>query len=131
MSDEELSKQITKIAVEIEKVEQTAKQKKAYFTNKCDEEYDPKIKAVGEQLLHEQTKLNELLKNLNDLTAKKKELLSITKKLESEYNSMRKMKEKIFNQNIKAIERERKSKTKDIDTKIKLLEKELKTSEKK
>jgi len=37
MSDEELSNQITKIAVEIEKVEQTAKQKKTYFANKCDE----------------------------------------------------------------------------------------------
>ena len=131
MSDEELSKQITKIAVEIEKVDQTAKQKKTYFTNKCDEEYDPKIKDVGERLLLHQTELNELLKNLNDLTAKKKELLTITKKLESEYNSVIKEKEKIFNQNIKAIEREKKSKTKDIDTQIKLLEKELKASEKK
>jgi len=121
MSDEELSNQITKIAVEIEKVEQTAKDKKTYFTNKCGEEYDPKIKALGEQLLHQQTKLNEVLKNLNDLTAEKKELLSITKKLESEYNSLIKEKEKILNQNIKAIEREKKSKTKDIDTKIKLL----------
>ena len=131
MSDEELSNQITKIAVEIEKVEQTAKQKKTYYTNKCDEEYDPKIRDIGEQLLHQQTKLNEVLKNLNDLTAEKKELLSITKKLEAEYNSLIKEKEKIFNQNIKAIEREKKSKTKDIDTKIKLLEKELKASEKK
>ena len=131
MSDEELSKQITKIAVEIEKVDQTAKQKKNYFTNKCDEEYDPKIKDVGERLLHHQTELNELLKNLNVLTAKKKELLTITKKLESEYNSLIKEKEKIFNQNIKAIEREKKSKTKDIDAKIKLLEKELKAIEKK
>jgi len=131
MSDEELRDQITRIAVEIEKVEQTAKQKKTYFTNKCDEEFDPKIRDIGEQLLHQQTKLNELLKSLNELTAKKKELLTITKKLESEYNSLIKEKQKIFNQNIKAIERERKSKTKDIDTKIKLLEKELKTSEKK
>ena len=105
MSDEELSNQITKIAIEIEKVEQTAKQKKTYFTNKCDEDYDPKIRDVGERLLHQQNKLNEVLKNLNELTAKKKELLSITKKLESEYNSWIKEKEKIFNQNIKAIER--------------------------
>jgi len=131
MSDEELSNQITKIAVEIEKVEQTAIQKKNYYTNKCDEEYDPKIRDIGEQLLQQQTKLNETLKSLNELTAKKKELLSITKKLESEYNSWIKEKEKIYNQNIKAIEREKKSKTKDIDSKIKLLEKELKASDKK
>ena len=131
MSDEELSNQITKIAVEIEKVEQTAIQKKNYYTNKCDEEYDPKIRDIGEQLLQQQTKLNETLKSLNELTAKKKELLSITKKLESEYNSWIKEKEKIYNQNIKAIEREKKSKTKDIDSKIKLLEKELKAGDKK
>jgi hypothetical protein len=131
MSDEELSNQITKIAVEIEKVEQTAKQKKAYFTNKCDEEYDPKIMDLGEQLLQQKTLLNEVLKNINELTAKKKVLIAITKKLESEYNSLIKEKEKIFNQNVKAIEREKKSKTKDIDAKIKLLEKELKASEKK
>ncbi|MHA1473106.1 MAG: hypothetical protein ACTSQW_08425, partial [Promethearchaeota archaeon] len=111
MSDEELSNQITKIAVEIEKVEQTAKQKKTYFTNKCDEEYDPKIMDLGEQLLQQKTLLNEVLKNLNELTAKKKGLIAITKKLESEYNSLIKEKEKIFNQNVKAIEREKRSKT--------------------
>ena len=130
MSDEELSKQITKIAVEIEKVEQTAIQKKTYFTNKCDDEYDPRIRDVGERLLQQQTKLNEILKNLNKLTAEKKELLAITKKLETKYNSLIKEKQKIYNQNIRAIVREKKNKTKDIDNKIKLLEKELKTSEK-
>jgi len=128
MSDEERRDQITKIALEIEKVEQTAKQKKNYVTNKCIEEFDPKIKDLGEQLLHHQTKLNEVLKSVNELTAKKKELLSITKKLESEYNSMNKEKEKTLNQNLKAIEKERKSKTKEIDAKIKTLEKELKSS---
>jgi len=33
-SDEELRDKITKIAVEIEKIEQTAKQKEIYFKNK-------------------------------------------------------------------------------------------------
>ena len=131
MPDEELRDQITKIAVEIEKTEQTAKQKETYFKNKCNEEYDPKIRDLGEQLLHQQTMLNEILKNLNELTAKKKELLSITKKLESEYNSLKKEKEKILNHNLKAIDKEKKIKTKDIDNKIKLLEKELKSSKKK
>ncbi len=131
MSDEELRDQITRIAVEIEKIEQTAKQKKNYITNKCIEEYDPKIKDIGAQLLQQQTILNEVLKNIYELTAKKKELLSITKKLESEYNSLNKEKDKILNQNLKAIEKEKKTKTKDIDNKIKMLEKELKSSEKK
>lgn len=130
-SDEELRDQITEIAVEIENIEQTAKQKESYFKNKCNEEYDPKIRELGEQLLHQQTKLNEILKSINELTAKKKELLPITKKLESEYNSTKKKKEQILNHNLKAIEKEKKTKTKDIDTKIKLLEKELKSGEKK
>ena len=130
-SDEELRDQITKIAVEIEKTEQTAKQKETYFKNKCNEEYDPKIRELGEQLLHQQTILNKLLKSINELTAKKKELIPITKKLESEYNTMKREKEKILNHNLKAIDKEKKTKTKDIDTKIKLLEKELKSSEKK
>ena len=129
--DEELRDQITKIAVEIEKIEQTAKQKETYFKNKCNEEYDPKIRELGEQLLHQQTILNKLLKSINELTAKKKELIPITKKLESEYNTMKREKEKILNHNLKAIDKEKKTKTKDIDTKIKLLEKELKSSEKK
>jgi len=131
MSDEELRDQITKIAVEIKKIEQVAKQKKNYITNKCIEEYDPKIKDIGEQLLQQQTILNEVLKNIYELTAKKKELLSITKKLESEYNSLNKEKEKILNRNLKAIEKEKKIRTKDIDNQIKMLERELKSSEKK
>ena len=129
--DEELRDKITKIAVEIENTEQTAKQKESYFKNKCNEEFDPKIRDLGEQLLHQQTKLNEILKSINELTAKKKELLPITKKLESEYISLKKEKEKILNYNLKAIDKEKKTKTKDIDTKIKLLEKELKSGEKK
>jgi hypothetical protein len=130
-SDEELRDQITKIAIDIEKIEQTAKQKKIYFTNKCNEEFDPKIRELGEQLLHQQAILNELLKNINELTVKKKELVSITKKLESECSSLNKEKEKILNHNFKAIEKEKKTKTKDIDIKIKLIEKELKAREKK
>ncbi|MBY8987911.1 MAG: hypothetical protein KGD61_05605, partial [Candidatus Lokiarchaeota archaeon] len=119
MSDEELRDQITKIAVEIQKIEQTAKQKENYVTNKCNEDFDPKIKALGEQLLDQQTILNEILKNINELTVKKKELLSITKNLESRYNSLMKEKEKILYQNLKAIDKEKKAKTKDIDNQIK------------
>ena len=131
MSDEELRDQITKIAVEIQKIEDIAKQKENYITNKSNEDFDPKIKALGEQLLHQQALLNEVLKNINELTVKKKELISLTKKLESEYDTFQRQKEKILYQNLKAIEKEKKAKTKDIDYQIKMLEKELKTSEKK
>lgn len=130
MSDEELRDQITKIAVEIEKVEQIAKQKENYVRNKYDEEFDPIIKELGEQLLIQQTQLNDVLKNLNVLTAKKKELLSVTKDLESKYNSLMREKEKVIYQHLKAVEKEKKTKTKDIDSQIKTLEKELKSKEK-
>jgi hypothetical protein len=130
MSDEELRDQITKIAVEIEKVEQIARQKENYVKNKYSEEFDPIIKDLGEQLLLQQTQLNEVLKNLNDLTSKKKELLSITKDLESKYNSLMKGKEKVIFQHLKAVEKEKKTKTKSIDNQIKTLEKELKSREK-
>jgi len=130
MSDEELRDQITKIALEIQKVEDVAKQKENYITNKCNEEYDPKIKEIGEKLLHHQNILNDLLQKINELTAKKKELLSITKKLESEYNNLEKEKQKFLNFEKKAIEKEKKTKTKSIDNQIKILEKELKSLEK-
>lgn len=130
MSDEELRDQITKIAVQIDKVEQVAKQKENYVRNKYDEEFDPVIKELGEQLLLQQTQLNEVLKNLNEFTAKKKKLLSITKDLESKYNSLMREKEKVIYQHLKAVEKEKKAKTKNIDNQIKTLEKELKSSDK-
>ncbi|MFX0049517.1 MAG: hypothetical protein ACFE8G_15380 [Candidatus Hermodarchaeota archaeon] len=129
MSDEELRDQITKIAVEIDKIEKIAKQKENYITNKCNEEFDPKIKEIGEQLLQQQNILNEVLKKINELAAKKKDLLARTKKLESEYNSLNKTKEKYLLNHLKAIEKEKKTKTKDIDNQIKTLEKELKSLE--
>lgn len=131
MSDEELKNQITKIAVEIQKVEDIAKKKENYVTIKYNEEFDPVIRDLGEQLLQQQNKLNEVLKNLNELTAKKKELLSITKNLETKYNSLIREKEKMIYQHLRAVEKEKKVKTKGIDSQIKILEKELKSSEKK
>ena len=122
--------QITKIAVEIDRVEKTAKQKENYVTNKYNDEFDPIIKDLGEQLLLQQNKLNEVLKNLNEFTAKKKELLASTKSLELKYNSLMREKEKVLYQHLKAIEKEKKTKTKDIDNQIKTLEKELKSREK-
>ena len=96
MSDEELRDHINKIAVEIEKIEQTAKQKETYFTNKCNEEFDPKIKDLGEQLLHQQTKLNELLKSINELTAKKKRINFYYKELGIRIQFFEKREEKIL-----------------------------------
>ncbi len=129
MSDYELRDQINKIALEIEKAEQTAKQKKSYITNKLNEQFDPKLGEIEGKLQHYKTILNELNNQLDELTSKKKELLPIIKNLENEYNNLKKEKEKSLLTNLKAIEKEKKTKTKDIDRKIKLLEKELKTGQ--
>jgi hypothetical protein len=130
MSDEELRDQITKIAVEIQKIEDVAKRKENYVTNKYNEEFDPVIRDLGERLLLAQNELNHVLEKINELSAKKKELLIKTKDLDSKYNSMMKEKEKLIYQHIKAVEKEKKLKTKDIDSQIKTLEKELKSREK-
>ncbi|MFX0024618.1 MAG: hypothetical protein ACFE9S_20060 [Candidatus Hermodarchaeota archaeon] len=127
MSDEELRDQINKIAVQIEKIEQTAKQKEYYITNKLNEQFSPKINEIEGKLLQHQTILNELNKQIDELTSKKKELLPIVKNLENEFNNLKKEKDKYLNSNLKAIEKEKKTKTKEIDRQIKLLEKELKT----
>ncbi|MFW9972807.1 MAG: hypothetical protein ACFFDF_21655 [Candidatus Odinarchaeota archaeon] len=126
MSDEELRDQINKIAVQIEKIEQTSKQKVNYMRNKLNAQFDPKITEIEGKLQHHQTILNGLNKQIDELTSKKKELLSIIKNLESEHNNLNKEKTKYLNTNLKAIEKEKKSKTKEIDREIKSLEKELK-----
>ncbi len=131
MPDEELRDQINKIAVEIEKIEQIAKQKETYITNKLKEEFDPKISEIEVKLQNQQSIFNELVNKINGLTSKKKELIPIIKKLENEYNTLKKNREKSLNVKLKAITKEKKTKTKVIDQNIKLLEKELKASEKK
>ncbi len=131
MSDEELRDQINKIAVEIEKIEETAKQKEAYINKKLNKEFDTKISVLELKLQNQQTIFNELVKNVDELTSKKKELTPIIKNLENEYNNLKKGKQKALNENIRAINKEKKIKTKIIDREIKLLEKELKTSENK
>jgi chromosome segregation ATPase len=126
MSDEELRDQINKIAVQIEKIEQTAKQKETYITNKLCGEFDSKISEVEGKLEHHQSILDELNRQINDLTSKKKELLPIVKNLENEFSNLKKEKDRCLNLNLKAIEKEKKTKSKDIDKQIKILEKELK-----
>ncbi len=131
MSDEELRDQINKIAVEIEKIEQTSKQKEEYFKNRINEEFDPKIIEIESKLQREQAILNEIVKSIEELEVNKKEMIPIVKDLEQKYNDLKKEKEKYINEQCKAISKERKIKTKEIDRNIRLLEKELKTKEKK
>ena len=110
MTNEELRDQINKIAVEIEKIDQIAKQKAAYITNKVKEEFDPKISEIEVKLQNQQRIFNELVNKINDLTSKKKELLPIIKNLEKEYNTLKKNREKTLNEKLKAITKEKKTK---------------------
>ncbi len=129
MSDEELRDQINKIAVQIEKIEQVAKQKESYISNKLSGEFDPKISEIEGKMRQQKSILNDLNMQIDVLTSKKKELIPIVKNLENEWNNLKKEREKSLNLNLKAIEKEKKTKTKDIDRQIKALEKELKSLE--
>ena len=129
MSDEELRDQINRIAMQIEKIEQTAKQKETYITTKLNDEVGPRLSEIEGQLQHHKTILDEVNKKIDELTSKKKELVTIVSNLEKEYNTLKKVKEKTLHDKLKAIEKEKKIKTRDIDREIKKLEKELKALE--
>jgi outer membrane murein-binding lipoprotein Lpp len=133
MSEEELRAQelrdkINKIAIEIEILEETARKKNAYIENKINKEFNLKISEVELKLQKQQAILDDLVSRIDDLTSKKKELIPIIKKLEKEYNTLKKNKKNAQNENFKAIAKEKRIKTKEIDRDIKLLEKELKTN---
>jgi chromosome segregation ATPase len=131
MSDENLRDQINKIAVEIEKIEQTAKQKESYITSRIEEEFGGKIREIEAKLQHQKGILDQLNKNIEELTSKKNELAPVVKKLEKEYGNLLKEKEKSLNDKLKAIVKEKQTKTKIIDREIKTLEKELKSGKEK
>ncbi len=131
MSEEELRAQelrnkINKIAIEIEIIEETAKKKDAYIKKKINEEFNPRISEVELKLQKQQAIFDDLVSRIDDLNSKKKELNPIIKKLESEYKTLKRNREKAQNDNFKAIAKEKRTKTKKIDRDIKLLEKELK-----
>ncbi|MFX1390824.1 MAG: hypothetical protein ACFE9Z_12240 [Promethearchaeota archaeon] len=128
MSDEELRDQINKIAVEIEKIEQVAKQKEVYITNRINQEFIPKMSTIELNLQNQRAILNEYNNQIDDLMLKKKELAAIVKNLEKEYNNLKKEKDKFLNEQMKAIIKEKQTKTKIVDRQIKILEKELKAS---
>ena len=108
MSDEELRDQINKIAVEIEKIEEIAKQKEAYFKNRINEEFDPKISEVESKLQRQQAILDEIVKSIEELDVNKKEMISVVKNLELQYNNLKKEKEKYIIEQCKAISKEKK-----------------------
>ncbi|MFX0083568.1 MAG: hypothetical protein ACFE94_17610 [Candidatus Hodarchaeota archaeon] len=127
MTDEGLRDQINKIAVEIEKIEVTAKQKEAYIKNRIEQEFGPKISEIESKLQNQKDILNQLNKNIDELTSKRKELILIVKNFEKEYSNLKRDKQKELNQKLKAIVKEKQVKSKRIDREIKILEKELKS----
>lgn len=131
MSNEELKDRINIIAIEIEKLEISAKQKEVYITTKIEDEFDPKISEIELNLQKQQTIYEELKVSINKLISRKNELSPIVKALEKQYNNMQKEREKALKSKLKAIAKEKKIKTKIIDKNIKLLEKELKAPQEK
>jgi len=127
MSDEELKDRINKIALEIEKLEISAKQKEVYIMNKIDEEFGSQISELELNLQKQQAVYEELNSNINELISRKKDLTPIVKALEKKYSNLKKERKKSLSSKLRAISKEKKNKTKIIDKNIKLLERELKS----
>lgn len=130
MSKEELKNRINKIAVEIEKLEISSKQKEVYITNKINEEFGSQISEVELNLRKQQAVYDALSTDINELISRKKELTPIVKALEKKYNNLKRDRKKELSSKLKAIAKEKNNKTKDIDRAIKMLERELKTPQK-
>ncbi|MFX0060256.1 MAG: hypothetical protein ACFE8J_18320, partial [Candidatus Heimdallarchaeota archaeon] len=81
MSEEEIRDQINVIAQKIVQVEEVAKKKENYIKNKITEEYDPNISEIESKLLIEQNKLEQLIKNIDNLSLEKKNLTVLVKDL--------------------------------------------------
>ncbi|MFX0177667.1 MAG: hypothetical protein ACFE85_15755 [Candidatus Hodarchaeota archaeon] len=129
MSEEEIRDQINVIAQKIVQVEEVAKKKENYIKNKITEEYDPNISEIESKLLIEQNKLEQLIKNIDNLSLEKKNLTVLVKDLKKQYNTLKKKKQKNITNEIKAIANEKKNKMKIINQEIKTLEKKLKEKE--
>lgn len=126
MSEEELRSQIQRIQSEITNLLETTHKKEAYITNRCNEEFDPKINQTELEFKNEQGKLDEVNKRLEQWISKKKELEPIVKDLKKNYNGLKKEKDKYLAGQLKAIAKEKKSKIKALNAEIKNLEKKLK-----
>ena len=122
----EIHNQIFKLQSELMKIEEGAKTKVQYITNKINEEFNPKINEIESRLRLEQGKLDEINRILNDCISKKKELESEIKKLKKEEDLLKKGKSKTLNDKLKAISDEKHKKLKSHKGEIKTLEKQLK-----
>ena len=103
MSDEQLRDQINKIAVEIEKAEEVARQKEAYISSRIEEEFGPKMSEIELNLQNQKDILDKLNKNIQDLNSKKNELVPIVKTLEKEYNTLKREREKSLKDKLKQL----------------------------
>ena len=126
MSDEELKNNINLIAHKIMEVEEIAKKKESYIQGKLNEKFDFKMSELDIKLQKERHVLEDLNKKIEFLMRKKKESTSLIKQLETEFNALKKEKEKTLSSQLKAISNEKKTLLKPINREIKSLEKDLK-----
>ncbi len=125
MSEEEIRDHINKIAQEIMKIEAAANKKEEYIKNRINEEYDKQIDENESQLEVVINKFNEIVKRIEELDAKKKELIVMGRDLRKKIATLKKEKKVFTTRECKAIENEKNTKKKTIDKEIKAFEKEL------
>ncbi|MFX1257350.1 MAG: hypothetical protein ACFFAN_05805 [Promethearchaeota archaeon] len=83
-----------------------------------EEEFGPKISGVESELNEDQVKLDKIIKEFKDWTAKKKELSTIIKNLKNEHGNLLKANSKALNVKIKERLKEKKIKLKEFRSQI-------------
>ena len=131
MSEEEIRDHINKIAQEIMKIEDIAKKKEEYIKSRISGEYDGQINELESQLEVVINNFNEIVKRIDELDVKKKELIGMGRDLRKKIATLKKQKKAFTTKECKAIEDEKNSKKKAINKEIKAFEKELNALEQK
>ena len=106
-------------------IEKEFNKKEAEILKNVDDEFDPQIKSINSELNIEQGNSNEVNKQINEWTEKKKKLSSFVKELKKENNSLIKAKSKAIKKKLKESS-EKKEIEDEFNPKIKKIESTLK-----
>ena len=130
MSEQQINDKISEQEDVIAQIEDEADKKEIEAEAVIDNEFDPKIQKLEDELKNEQALLDEATEKFaywKDRLAEKKELV---KNLSKEHSTLIKDKSKTLTTKLKEIQAEKKEKIKPIQATIKELQKELKAYKK-
>ncbi len=119
MSKEDLRDHFSKKQNEIKKIEEGTKKKENYIKDRTNKEYAPKIDEIELKLNNIRNEFNQIIKTIDELDIKKKELkkrkrelIIAAQPLRKNLKNITKDKIEILNKKLKAITKEKVVKTK-------------------